>query len=308
MAQETFGQIWNKVLLYAPGTPVPLVQQMVKNAYQRAIDMHYWSDLLADGELVVKDSYSTGTVGVTEGSTTVSSSGATWTAGHVGMQLAVDDAGGQPYYTVTATTTDAITIDRAYEGETDSSSTYVVGDYYLEFPSDLGVLDDVRELNNEWRLRRPYHQQNYLDLVDADRSQSGSPILYVAAPPRIASGVSYPRYEFWPKPPDGTHIVFRYFKTSDLTTNTSYIIPGLKPEAVVFGALAELALWPGTVERPNPFFSMDLHRTYTKLFEDAVHDSEMADLDRMQRMLIYDDESTGPPGDASWLQAHGIPF
>jgi hypothetical protein len=76
----------------------------------------------------------------------------------------------------------------------------------------------------------------------------------------------------------------------------------------VFGALAELALWPGTVERPNPFFSMDLHRTYNELFEEARQNSERSDLDISQRMIVHADDNFGVPMDANWLQTHGIPF
>lgn len=308
MAQDTFGQIWNRVLLYAPGTPVPLVQQFVKNAYQRAIDMHYWSELVKESQYTVKDEYSTGTVALTQGSATATISGGAWT----GLENRTVRFNSIPdTYTITAvsgTSDEIATLDRVYAGETDAAATFLVADFYIEFPEDLNTLDDIRDYDNNWRLRRQYHQQPYLDVVDAERSVTGSPTLYVAALPRITAGVSYPRYEFWPRPAAGSQLVYRYYGNSDLAANTSRIITMLKPEAVVFGALSELALWPGSPEQPNPFFSIDIHKQYVKLFEDAVHDSEMADLDRAQRMLMHDENNFGVPLDANWLQSHGIPY
>lgn len=308
MAQDTFGQIWNRVLLYAPGVPVPLVQQFVKNAYQRAIDMHYWSELVKEGQVVVGAEYSTGTADLDNGVATATLSGGAWT-GLVNRTVRFADL--PDTYTITAISggsDEVATLDRAYDGADAAAATFLVADFYIEFPEDLNTLDDIRDIGQNWRLRRQFHQQPYLDLVDAERSTTGSPTLYVAAPPRITAGVAYPRYEFWPRPSAGTNLVYRYYATSSLATNSSYIITGLKPEAVVFGALAELALWPGSPEKPNPFFSIDIHKQYAKLFEDAVHDSEMADLDRSQRMLMYDEANSGVPLDANWLQSHGIPF
>lgn len=306
MAQQTFAQLWQKLLLYAPGLPPALAQTFIRNSYNRIVAMHYWSELFEDWEKVIATEYSTGTVAVTNGSASITGSGTTWTSAMTGRQIIIDDAGGQPYYTFTYVGATSGTLDRAYEGATDSSSTYSIGEYYVEFPSDLAVLDDVRDIDNNWRLRRQFHQQNYLDLVDAKRENEGSPVLYVAAPPRVSSGVSYPRYEFWPRIPAGTHIVARYVKTSELSSNSAYPITVLLPEAIIYGALVDLCLVPVLGDKPNPYFNLELHAKYVKMFDDAVHDSEMSDLDLAQRMITYDDGSSYPPADASFLQSHGL--
>ena len=306
MAQETFGQLWQKLLLYAPGLPPFLAQQFIKNSYNRLIDMHYWSELFTDYEKVIADEYSTGTVAVTNGLNTVTGSGTTFTSAMTGRQIIIDDAGGQPYYTFTYVGATSGTLDRAYQGATDSSSTYSIGEYYVEFPADLVTLDDIRDLDNNWRLRRQYHQQNYLDLINADRSSTGNPTLYVAAPPRVSSGVTYPRYEFYPRLSSGTHLVARYVKDSSLSANSDYPISMIKPEAIIYGALSDLCIWPGTPERQNLYFNLELHAKYVKLFEDAVHDSEMDDLDYSQRMITYAESDLGYPNDANFIQSHGL--
>lgn len=310
MAQQTFGEIWNKVLLYAPGTPVPLAQQFVRNAYNQCLTQHYWSELLAEGEKVIADSYSTGTVTVTNGSTAVTGSGTTWTSDMENLQIVITGNNSGEFYTVvTVSDVDALILDRAYEGPDATDTDYYIQELYVEFPSDLQTLDDIRDYNSNWRLRRMAHQQNYIDRVDAKRTSSGNPIMYVNAPPRIDSnGVAYPRYEFWPKIPPGRKIMYRYYKDSSLTTNASKPVSMLLPETLVYGALKELALWPGTVERPNPFFSIDLHKQYAEMFDEARNNSERSDMDISQRMLVYADDNFGVPMDANWLQSHGIPF
>jgi hypothetical protein len=270
--------------------------------------MHYWSELFRDAELVVPDEYSVGTVAVTNGSATATLATGSF-AGLANLQLKV---GEYPiYYTivsVSGTGDEIATLDRTYEGSTDAAATYNVAAYYVEFPSDFVTLDDIRDVENNWRLRRQYQNQTYIDRIDPTRTSTGNPIMYVAAQPRISAGVAYPRLEFWPRISAGTHLAYRYQTSSELAAGTDRPIPILKPEALVYGALAELALWPGSSDRPNPFFSPETHTAYTKMFEDAVHDSEMDDLDRSQRMLLYEDDNMGLPGDAAWLQSHGIPF
>jgi hypothetical protein len=303
VAQDTYGQIWNRFLLYAPGTPVPLAQQFIKNAYNRALNYHQWSELLKDGETVLPASYSTGTVDVTNGSATVDGNGTTFTSDMTGRQIRIDGNG--IYYTVTFADTDELTLDRVYQGATATAVEYSIGQYYVEFPADLDTLDDIRDVEQNWRLRRSFHQQNYIDFIDATRRNEGTPTFYVSAPPRIASGVSYPRYEFYPRIPGGTHLLYRYFADSVLSANSDTIVTMIQPEAIIFGALSELAMWPGLSERPNPYFNMDTHREYDKMFQDILHESEMNDLERAQRMLIYQD-GDGYPNDANFFQAHGI--
>lgn len=307
MAQQTFGQLWQKLLLYAPGLPPALAQQFIKNSYNRIVNYHYWSELFTDWEKVLATEYSTGTVSVTNGNTAITGTSTVWTAAMTGRQIKFDDADGQPYYTFTRVTDTTGTLDRAYQGATDTSTTYSIGEYYVEFPSNLAVLDDIRDIDQNWRLRRQFHQPNYLDLIDAKRSNEGSPTLYVAAPPRIdGTGTTYPRYEFWPRPSGGTHLVARYIKTSELSANTDYPVAAVLPEAIIYGALVDLCIWPGSPERPNPYFNLDLHAKYVKMYDDAVRDSELGDLDISQRMITYPEQDGGYPADANFLQAHGL--
>lgn len=306
---DTFGQLWNRVLLYAPGTPVPLAQQFVKDAYRRVIASHLWSELFREGEQTIPTWYSTGTADCAEGDAVVTGSGTTWTSDMVGRQFHITNRG---YYTIlSVTSATELTLDRVWEGDSVAGSTYEIAQLYVEFPTDFWALDDIRDTTRNWRLRRRYHQQNYLDLVDPRRTSVGAPALYVDAPPRIdpTTGASYPRVEFWPKIAGGTQLLYRYIKKEEFSgLSTQKTLDMIRGEAVEWGALSDLALWPGTDERKNLFFNPELHKTYKDRAEEAIHHSEMADLERQQRLLIISDDSTGLPADARFLQEHGIPF
>ncbi len=308
MAQETFAQIWNKVLLYAPGTPVPLAQQFVKNSYINARNAHDWNENFTEGEHTIAVEYGTGTATLTNGSSTVAVVGGTVTTDWINRQYSPGVNGYAPFYDISAvnTTNNTFTISPNYAGASITNASVFVAEFWVDFPSDLHALDDIRDSTRNWRLRRQYHQLNYLDRIDAKRTYSGTPILYVAGPDRVSGGVSIPRYEFWPRIPGGTKIVYRYVKKVPLVLGSDYPETELRAEVITWGALAELCLWPGTPDKPNPFFNIELHQNYKKLFDEGLQDSVMHDMDRAQRLITYAEDDRGYPADARFIQEHGL--
>lgn len=306
MANDTYAQIWNRVLLYAPDLPVPLAQEMVKNTYTDIVRSHYWSELRQDAELLFPDSTSDGTIDVTNGSATVVGNGTAWTADLLYQQLAVGAIA--PWYTITAVDDigQELTLDRVYGGADEAGASYLIGQFYIEFPSDLFVLERLRDRNNGWYLVTQWYTQEYLDRVDAKRQSSGTPVIAVAAPSRTdTDGTIIPRYEFWPKVLAERPYDYRYRKLKDLANGTDRILEALHPEAVVFGALSQAAVWPGLAGKPNPFFSQELHASYKKMYEEALAQSILVDENLDQQIVkIGDDVTRRFPFDAKYLQNH----
>lgn len=310
MAQETFAQIWNKVILYAPNLPVPLAQQMVKDTYISVLNAHEWSETMKETEMTLATEYATGSVTVTNGSTTVAlATGTVTTDWNNTRQLGVySNQGYAPFYDIVSvnTTNNTMTLDRAYAGASSTAASYIVAQYFIELPSTFHVSLDVRDATRNWRLRRMYHQASYLDRIDARRQYAGTPILYVQAQARISSGVSYPRFEFWPRIPSGTKLIWRYIDRVELVNGTDYPITMVSPKVLVYGALALAAMWPGTAERPNPFFGIEQHREYNKLYEQYLQESILRDQDRAQNFMSYAEDDRGYPADARFVQEHGL--
>lgn len=311
---NTFGQIWNRVLLYAPDLPAPLAQEFVKNTYHQIIGDHSWTDTRKDAEILLPDAYTTGTITVTNGSPTIVGSGVDFTNSslYVGRQICVGNIA--PFYTITAVTEsvpaggyDTLTIDRNYANESDSGLTYSIGQYYIEFPTDLYVLERIRDQANGWYLITQTYNQEYLDRVDVRRQSTGTPTLCVVAPYRTdaSTGIVYPRYEFWPRVQAQRFYAYRYRTNPELSVNSDRIISSLNPECLVFGALRQAAIWPGTADKPNPYFSQDMHATYTKMFEDSLNNSMQQDMERNQEMIqVADDPRRQFPFDAKYIQSH----
>lgn len=305
MAQETFAQIWNKVLLYAPDIPVPLVQEAVKRTYREVIGYHYWSQLKADGETLIPSVYNTGTVDIVQGSTTVTGTVTAWTTAMIGRQFLYGSVA--PFYTITAVDAglQTLTLDRAFALPNVTGGSYEIGQYYIEFPTNLGVLLHIRERNNSWQITPHYYTQEYIDRIDPYRQSVGTPVAIVAAPPRRGSdNVIIPRYELWPRVQAETLLMYHYYKGEELVNATDRPIDVLRPEVLVYGALKDLSMWPGTGAKANPLFNSEAHKMYKESFDDALHDSEMADLDLDQRMIDYTGSGLRYPMDMKYWQNH----
>lgn len=306
MARETFGTIWNRVLLHAPNLPPPLAREFTRSAYNQIIDSHYWSELRADAEFLVADAYTTGTIALTNGSTTVTGTDTVFTSANSNnRQLLVD--GIAPYYTVTYVGATELTLDRAFAGEDDASATLVIGDFYAELPTDFSAFEKVRDQQNGWYLATEWFTQEYLDRVDAKRNSTGTPTMLVTAPPRDpgSGGALIPRYELWPRATSARLYQYRYFKDVSLTSNSSRILNSLTAETVVYGALKMAAMYPGTPDSPNNLFGQDKFAQYSAMFEELLHNDTMSDIDRHQTMVqIADDVPRRFPFDAKYLQQH----
>jgi len=311
---NTFGQLWNRVLLYAPDLPPPLAQEFIKITYHNVIGDHSWTDTRKDAEFLLPDAYTTGTLTVTNGSASVLGAGVNFANSslYVGRQLAVGNIA--PFYTITDVTQaipsgtyDTLTLDRAYANSTEAGVTYSIGQYYVEFPTDLYVLERIRDQANGWYLITQTYNQEYLDRVDVRRQATGTPTLCVVAPYRTdaSTGIVYPRYEVWPRVQAKRFYAYRYRTNPELSANSDRPISALSPEVLVFGALRQAAIWPGTKDRANPYFSQELHATYTKMYDDALQNSIQQDMERNQEMVqVADDPRRSFPFDAKYIQGH----
>lgn len=306
MSDTTFGALWKRLLLYAPECPLPLAQEFVQTAYARALAFYPWSQLKTDGAFRIPLAYDTGTVAVLNGSATVVGSGTAWTAALENRQFYINSEA--PFYTVIdVASATSITLDRPFELEDDSAAPYTISTVYIEMPSDFGSWDTVRDLTNNWRLWTNYNQAD-IDLWDADRSYSQTPWVIATAPPRIpTSGDSVIRYELWPRVlPGPKTYAYRYWKRPPLLSAAADIpITPFRGDVLRKGALAELALWPGTSTVKNPYYNMDQHRLLEQEFQALLQEAWRLDQEVSQTAVTYDVSNVPwAPLDAAFLQTH----
>lgn len=290
----TFGQLHRMLELYAPDVPPPLLRQFVNNSYSRALVAHDWSELRGAGGYYLDAPYTTGTVTATEGSTTVTGSGTAWTvADHQNLQLVVGTRG--PFYDITAVDAGAqtLTLSRPYTGATVSGSTYAIQLIYIVAPSDLLHFTYFADMGTDWWTLDRQMTQETLDFYDPRRAIGGArPVQLVnASPSPFTSTLSLPRYELWPRPTAAMAYFFRYVKKLPLLSdNADTIIYPIRGDVVREGALADLALWPGTKDAPNNYYQPDAAQLHDQRFQQGVALMKVEDQGIRQTTVSYADE------------------
>jgi hypothetical protein len=297
---DTFEQTWRSVLLRVPLAPVPLVQQAVNVAYRRCARGFRWNAQRGTGEFFVPTPYSTGTVTLTQGSTAVVGVGTTWTSAMTGWQLII--AGITPFYTFTYTSATTGTLDRVYGNSDVSGQTYSLQLVYVTPPSDFLQFETVVDPANSFRLYLAWAQTD-LDRVDPRRSATGTSWALSAA--AFAANSTVPKYELWPRPTGPKSYTFRYQRlVADLSATSDLPIIPIDGDVLREGALAELALWPGTTAERNPYFNPALHDQHEKRFQEGLGVAATRDQEIQLTDLTPADSMTILPLAADFLQNH----
>lgn len=310
MSQETYQALWKKLLIYAPGCPLPLAQEFINTAYSRALSGWKWSQLRKDDEFTIPVSYTDGTVTVTAGSTTVTGSSTLFTADMVNRQFYVN--GTAPFFDIESVDASTqLTLSRPFQGTSGSGQTYTISVVYQEMPSDFLQLESIRDLVNNWRLHL-WVNQDLLDIWDAKRSVTGTSWIASAAAPRVPGDgeANVSRVELWPRPLPGPKTYsFRYESKPPLLVNPDDrpIFP-IRGDVLRHGALAELAQWPGTAKAPNPYFDLNLANKHEATFQEGLMEAIREDNEFCQIQVRYVDESSFPwaPIDAQFWQQHAL--
>lgn len=317
MSDQTFEQLWKRIQLYAPSCPTPLAQEFINTAYSHALTWDRWGQLRAEFEYRLPVVYQTGQATTVDGSPLVSGVGTVWTTAMLFRQFMMDSI--TPMYTIINVDPllQVLTLDRPYHGVNVGTRNYEIGQYYLEAPSDFLTWDIIRDVDNNWKLHTNF-QQRQIDVWDTKRQVTGIPWVVALAAPRIPTtagvvipgGVPVKRYEFWPRPSPGPkNYSCRYIRRPALLENPDDrpIFP-LRGDVLRKGALAELALWPGTATVKNPYYNLETHSKMQLEFRDGLNTCWKDDQEVGQTAIIYDDWEGVPyaPIDARYLQSHDI--
>jgi hypothetical protein len=124
------------------------------------------------GYLDVVNSYDTGTVAVTDGGTTVTGTGTTWTAAMVGRKILFGQEG-YPYLIDTVTPGTGLTLVRAYNG----AGTNLTASSYTIFQDEYDVYDDsdgTNILTSIRKIRKVTDEDGTIvEPFDTSRTESG---------------------------------------------------------------------------------------------------------------------------------------
>jgi hypothetical protein len=122
-----------------------------------------------------------------------------------------------------------------------------------------------------------------------------------------------PLFELWPAPTFSGYLYpYQYYaKESDLSPTTPNLPPFIanRGEVVLELALSKAATYPGTVDRPNPYYSLALSGMHNSRFENMMVDLERNDEEIGVTRVDYKSYPFYPAPwlDGNWQQQHS-PF
>jgi len=236
----TYGQIRALLRQRDSAMPMERLDMAIQNGLETILGRQPWPAMR--GEIIVSTvaKYDTGTVEVTNGSTSITGTGTSWTAAMSGRKIRVgNDTGWYLFTWVSATEGE---LDRAYEGETASGASYRLFQDLVTLGADVAAVTAV----NYPRLR-PLRLAtiSQLNAGDPARQTYGDPCFFAehyrtdpASPPSVAV------IELWPSPDQAQalQIEYRRVLTGFDGTNTGDSPPAwVSPGAI--HALAEFELF-----------------------------------------------------------------
>lgn len=307
MAADTFGDMYRQLRQYVPELPLFLAKKVINNRYRRALDSRPWAGLRGEGMLTIPASYTTGTVTVPQGGTTVTGVGTAWTSDMAGLQIKIANQG--PIITIASVTDPThLELTQVYPLSNYASipTGYTILKNFVTMPEDFKYFLVIYDPYRQWRLFFNMTQQD-LSAWDPGRTNVGNP--WVMADLKFnADGVA--QYELWPGPTSASGYNYYYIKQgADLVEDTDRPIFPFRGSELVRGALADLVTYPGTPSNPNPLFAkMDLMLANDNVYLDQLNQLEREDEAMYMNWLQQAGFNSMPfaPIDARFIQNHAI--
>lgn len=263
--------------LYVAAAPTFLVRAWVTKVYKDLARTRHWNFLRGDLRLTIQASR-TLTVTVTTGSALITSAGL-FVAGDVGRQIQLATF---PIYTIISfQSASQVTVDLPY-GEPSTTALATVLDAYATMPPTFESFRLIADPYNERRLAF-WITVDQLNILDPTRqaSDSGPRCLAEMSPSPVPATLGQIRYEYWPRPTAArSYPAYYNLQASSLSDASVFSgVLGDGADVLIEGVLAQAALWPGTADRPNPYFNAALAKT--KAAEYALS---------LQKLSLRDDE------------------
>jgi hypothetical protein len=296
---QTFGDAWRTVRLYVPSAPTFLVREWVNVAWKGLARSRHWGFLYGELRLTIAASRSLAGVTVTQGSPTITSAGL-FLAADAGRQFRVSTF---PAYTVqTFTDANTLQLDIPY-GEVSSVSPGLIYDGYATLPADFESFRIIADPYTQRRLAF-WISADQLNMLDPTRqgSDSGPRLLSPRPPSTYGPTLGQMQYEYWPRPTAARSYPAVYNKMAERIDDTTVFSGVLAQgaEVLIDGALAQAALWPGTPDRPSPYFNPLIAREKKAAFLDGIQHLSLRDDDQTPDDLATVDWARWPLADLAF--------
>lgn len=154
MAYDTYANITTAVLGKIGITDSDVetvVKQALNDILEEVCQASNFSWLYGDGSFITTKPYETGTVAVTEGSTTITGTGTVWTSGMVGRKFYCGNA----TYKISAyVSSTELTLSTNYAGDSNTAATYNIYQDEYSLASDVEDVISMRQENNPQKINK----------------------------------------------------------------------------------------------------------------------------------------------------------
>jgi len=231
----TYGEIRGRLAQLFPGIELDLWDGWIADRYQQILDALNWQRLDVVQTLQTEAEYNTGTLDATLGSTVLAGTGTAWVAG---MSVRILRIASRPeFYGFTYVGATSGTLDRAFEGETDTGLSYRLNRNVFALSSDTRYVQSVESFETGLPLIRCSVAD--LNRMDAARTAYGDPTHW--APYMDASTTPpSPQIELWPIPTG-----LKSLRVQTVTEAVPFagataagVLPWVRPQALIEGCSA----------------------------------------------------------------------
>jgi hypothetical protein len=322
--QQNLGQMVGEVLAEIPDCDPEWIKTRLNGIVRKIYDRRTWYGMFIRGQIATSGFTIGGQVTVTQGSTTVTGIGTSWTPAVIGQQFRIGY--NTPPYTITqfnglsaegwgeggygeggygGTTTQTLTLEMPWASPTFSNQGYFIAQYYYSPGPNIKYIHTARNLIMAWRLRLDLTQQT-LDTMDPWRLSTFSPFALAQLPPDVNGNYMV---ELYPVPSIVQALPFiAVVQPPNLSLDTHTLPPYIRTDIAVRFALADAKVYKGP--KLNKYYDIIESQRLRQEAEMELNYMATADESLYRQNLLYEIESVpvfGGFGGANWSINHGVP-
>ena len=296
--QDRLGQMVGRVTQWNPDAPSTEIRKWINDAYRSIIDLRRWTGLKIRGQVTVPNVYSTGTIAVTLGSTSVVGTGTAFDATMVGRQLRAGFSTG--FYNIAAVA-DAthLTLDLPWGNASQASSGFTIMQTWISLGYNIKSIKTMVNQRQGYRMIIGIPQKT-LNLWDTWRASLG---WTWGVSPKEPTATGEPQWELYPAPTfQQVFPYIAYIQPADMVNDEDFPVPFIPTDMLILPAIANALVFRGP--KANKYYDPNEAERKLKQFNARLQTMWNADDSLDQKDLQFSDLPMVSPGGSNWRQNH----
>lgn len=299
-SQYSFRELVGQLLQHNPDLGPQMAKSFINQSYRRILDSRNYYGTLVKGQVNVPNSYTTGTVLVTNGSKIITGTGMIWDASMVGYQFRVGFS--TPIYSIVQVISPTqIELDLPWGAQTQTGTSYQIFNNLVSFGTNIKRLLAVVNQRQGYRMKLNMPQE-VLNIYDTWRTTTGWTYMVANYAPDANGN---PLFELYPAPTFQQSFPFlAYTQPPDMTQQNDYPCGAVRGDVILYGAIPQALMFRG---KNNKYYDPQSAQEYKKMYEMELMKMQRNDNDLYQKDLIWEFESYPfTQYGSGWMQSHDI--